>query len=76
VATSPVGTPSAHSCLVVAHDPPHDGVVQGLKVSRGDVLQHQLLQAQLGYQTFQLRIFLFQLFFGASRARTACTTNS
>jgi hypothetical protein len=26
---------------------PHSAVVQGLEVSRGDVLQHQLLQAQL-----------------------------
>ena len=36
------------------------GDVQGLEVSRGDVLQHQLLQAQLRYQPLQLRVLLLQ----------------
>jgi hypothetical protein len=49
VAGSPNGTPAAHSCLVPAHDPLHSAVVQGLEISRGDVLQHQLLKAQLTY---------------------------
>ena len=32
----------------------------GPYISRGDVLQHQLLQAQLTYQTLQLRVLLLQ----------------
>ena len=40
---------------------PHNAVVQGLEVSRGDVLQHQLLQAQLRHQSLQLRVLLLQL---------------
>jgi hypothetical protein len=34
---------------------------QGLEVSRGDVLQHQLLQAQLTDQPLQLRVLRLQL---------------
>jgi hypothetical protein len=53
--------PNVHSCLGPAHDPPHSAVVQDLEVSRGDVLQHQLLRAQLTHQTLQLRVLLLQL---------------
>jgi hypothetical protein len=62
VADSPVGTPTARSCPVAEHDLPHSAVVQGLEVSRGDVIQHQLLQAQLTHQTVSLRFLLLQLF--------------
>jgi hypothetical protein len=40
----------------------HNAAVPGLEVSRGDVLQHHLVQAQLSYQTLQLRVLLLQLF--------------
>jgi hypothetical protein len=46
---------------VLAHDLPHNAAVQGLDVSRGDVLQHQLLQAQLTHQSLQLAVLLLQL---------------
>ena len=39
----------------------YNAAVPGLEVSRGDVLQHELVQAQLSYQTLQLRVLLFQL---------------
>src|SRR5258708_39608915 len=43
VAVSPPGTPAARSShAFAAHGSPHNAVVQGLEVSRGDVLQHQL----------------------------------
>lgn len=36
-------------------------VAQGLEVSRGEVLQHKIIQAQVRYQTLQLRVLLLQL---------------
>jgi hypothetical protein len=60
VAGSPNSRPAAQSCLIPAHDPLHSLVVQGLEVSRGDVLQHQLLQAQLTHQLLQLGVLLLQ----------------
>src|SRR5271169_441249 len=63
VVDSPVGTLDARSCHALpAHGSPHNAAVPGLEVSRGDVLQHQLVQAQLSYQTLQLRVLLLQLF--------------
>jgi Protein of unknown function (DUF4011) len=53
-------TPLAHAVRFAPHGPPHSAVVQGLEVSRGDVLQHQLLQTQLRDQTLQLRVLLLQ----------------
>jgi hypothetical protein len=44
----------------LAHDSPHIVVAQGLEVSRGDVLQHQRVQAQLSHQPLQLRVLLFK----------------
>jgi len=61
VADSPVGTLVAHSFHARKHGPPHRAVVQGLEVSRGDVLQHQLVQAKVRYQPLQLRVFLLKL---------------
>jgi|GEM_PF-2239253 len=61
VAASPPGTPAARSSHDPdEHDSPHSAVVPGLEVSRGDVLQHQLLQAQLTHQPLQLGVFLLQ----------------
>lgn len=55
VAGSPGGTPNAGPCHdSAAHDAPPGGVVPGLEVSRGNVLQNQLLQTQLADQTLQL----------------------
>jgi len=62
VAAAPPGTPAAHSCHAPrTHGSPHNAVVQGLEVSRNDVLQHKLLQAQLRDQPFQFRVLLLQL---------------
>jgi hypothetical protein len=62
VAVSPHGTPAARSShALAAHGSPHNAVVQGLEVSRGDILQHQLLQAQLRYLPLQLRVLLLQI---------------
>src|SRR5277367_2217573 len=62
VVDSPVGTLAAHSCHALdSHGSPHNAAVPGLEVSRGDVLQHQLIQAQLCYQPLQLRVLLLQL---------------
>jgi hypothetical protein len=41
-----------------------------LKCFRGDVLQHQLLQAQLRYQPLQLRFLLLQILQPSSRSTT------
>ena len=52
--------PLAHSChTLYTHDRPHNAAVQGLE--RRDLLQHQLLQAQLTHQPLQLRVRLLQL---------------
>src|SRR5271155_1135483 len=62
VVDSPVGTHDARSCHALdSHGSPHNAAVPGLEVSRGDVLQHQLIQAQLCYQPLQLRVLLLQL---------------
>src|SRR5271170_640470 len=62
VVDSPVGTLDARSCHALdSHGSPHNAAVPGLEVSRGDVLQHQLIQAQLCYQPLQLRVLLLQL---------------
>src|SRR5271155_5757907 len=59
VVDSPVGTLDARSCHALdSHGSPHNAAVPGLEVSRGDVLQHQLIQAQLCYQPLQLRVLL------------------
>src|SRR5581483_1511421 len=61
VVDSPSGTPNALSCHAsVAHEIPHDAVVQGLEVSRGDVLQHQLFKTQFTDQTLQLAVLLLE----------------
>ena len=63
VADSPDGTPNAHPVhFSAAHATLPDGVAQGLKVSRGYVIQHQLLQSQLTHQTLQLHVLLVELF--------------
>src|SRR5271156_2942676 len=62
VVDSPVGTLDARSCHALdSHGSPHNAAVPGLEVSRGDVLQHQLIQAQLCYQPLQLRVLLLQI---------------
>jgi hypothetical protein len=61
VAGSPAGTPRARSSPAPEHDPPPSVSAQGLEVSRGDVLQDQLLQAQLTYQPLQLRVLRLKL---------------
>src|SRR5271170_2079838 len=62
VVDSPVGTLDARSCHALdSHGSPHNAAVPGLEVSRGDVLQHQLVQAQLCHQPLQLRVLLLQL---------------
>src|SRR5277367_5873410 len=62
VVDSPVGTLAAHSCHALgSHGSPHNAAVPGLEVSRGDVLQHQLIQAQLCHQPLQLRVLLLQI---------------
>src|SRR5581483_1425057 len=61
VVDSPSGTPNALSCHAsVAHEIPHDAVVQGLEVSRGNVLQHQLFKTQFTDQTLQLAVLLLE----------------
>jgi hypothetical protein len=40
---------------------PHNGVTQGLEVSPRKVLQHQIIQTQVRYQTLQLRVLLLKL---------------
>ena len=54
-------TPLTHS-IARKHGRPHRAVVQGLEVSRGDIFQYQLVQTQLSYKTFQLRVLLLQFF--------------
>jgi hypothetical protein len=62
VAVLPHGTPAARlSRALAAHGSPHNTLVQRLEVSPGDVLQHQILQAQLRYQPLQLRVLLLQI---------------
>jgi hypothetical protein len=59
---SPVGTHAAclfHACR---HGPTHNALAPGLEVSRGDVLQRQLIQAQLRQRPLQLCVFLLRLF--------------
>jgi hypothetical protein len=55
------------------HEPPYSVVAQGLEVSRGDVFQHQLLQAQLRDQTLQLRVLLLKLLQPTGSAETEAT---
>jgi hypothetical protein len=51
VADSPVGTPFAHSSHALQeHELPHNAVVPGLEVSRGNVLQHKLVETQFRNQ--------------------------
>ena len=59
---SPVSTLASHSSPAHRHVPPHNAAVQGLEAFRGYVLKHQLVQAQLGYQSLQLHVLLFRLF--------------
>lgn len=54
-------SPGAHSGPAPVHDLPPRVDAQGLEVSRGDVLQDQLLQAQLTDQPLQLRVLRLQL---------------
>ena len=62
VVDSPVGTHAAHSCHALdSHGSPHNAAVPGLEVSRGDVLQHQLIQSLLCHQPLQFGGLLFQL---------------
>ena len=49
----------------VAHGSPHSDVAQGLEISLRDVLQHQLLQAQVGHDVLELRILRLQLLHAA-----------
>jgi hypothetical protein len=56
VAGSPDGAPSARSSPAPEHDPLHGAVDPGLEIFRDDLLQHQLFQAQLRYQSLQLSI--------------------
>src|SRR5277367_2707798 len=62
VVDSPVSTLDARSCHALdSHGSPHNAAVPGLEVSRGDVLQHQLIQAQLCHQPLRLRVLLLQI---------------
>jgi len=56
VAGSPVGTSAVHSFHVRRHGQPQRVVVPSLEVSRGDVLQHQLVQAQFCHQLLRLGV--------------------
>ena len=51
--------PSSHASAV--HGLQRCVVAQGLEVSRGEVLQHKVVQAQVRNQTLQLRVLLLQL---------------
>src|ERR1700722_658824 len=55
------GTHVAHSRHAHKRGSPHSAVARGLEVSRGDVLQHQIIQAQVRHQTLQLPVLLLKL---------------
>lgn len=57
----PACPPLAHAMPLTRIADPHSVVAPGLEASRGDVLQHRLLQAQLIHQSVQLGVFLLQL---------------
>jgi hypothetical protein len=59
---APTGTPGARSCRACKHDPPQHGVVQGLEVSRDQIFQNQIIQAQIRNQPLQPGIFLLKIF--------------
>jgi hypothetical protein len=47
--------------MLTRHGSPHCAVAQGLEVSLRDVLQHQVIQAQVRHQPLQLPVLLLQL---------------
>jgi hypothetical protein len=52
--------PFADSDTPRGYAPPHNVAAQGLEVSLGHILEHLLLQRQLGHQPLQLAVFSFR----------------